>query len=369
MPLEWRGGAFCFRYRVGSSIEAARGDPGTTAGTFWGVADTGSPFMLLSKCLRRDCPSYCERWGCFSSEGRPSGLPDTLEGYASGLNEVQWREGASLAFPDAVPTGGAQAEPVVLSNLSFGVQGRVIGNGGTGDGVFFGLVRDRMDDIRTSFMEQTPFRSLCIDLRSPGREMLTLSDAGLQSLGVEGIPLVDPRQWGDPVRHYSAIATRFRVGGMELAADSSRGPRKVLCIFDTGTTGISMTPGLHDAYFETAAKVAQAGAGRVPFSEARRLELDFELPGGGEKTLEMYRGRHPVYGNGLDIVTPVDEVAWAGIGPPASLANYKVPGGVASKERPFTDVALVGLGFLVGRQIEIDAERSTMRFSPRQVSV
>ena len=54
---------------------------------------------------------------------------------------------------------------------------------------------------KQSFLEQTPFRFLTIDLRVPGREVLTLDTFGTAgSSADERVRLVDPRRWGDPVK-------------------------------------------------------------------------------------------------------------------------------------------------------------------------
>lgn len=354
MPLEWRDDAFHLHYCVGD---------GASKRCFWATADTGSPFLLVPRCLRKDCARYCKRWGCYSGQGKPSGMPDTYEGFASGLVEVQWRKGASLSFPDGTSERGA---PATLSNLNFGVQGRTISMGGTSKSVFFGLVREHMLDIKPSFLEQTDFYSLGVDLRQVGRETLTLSPSRLVSAREEYLQLVDPTQWGDPIRHYAAIATSVRVGGVLLSASSSRGdaegdePRRVLCVFDTGTTGTSMTRSMHDEYWNITRQLAATG---VKVSEARRMEVSFEMSSGRDLNLGMFMGRHPAYGSGLDQVSPVDELCWAGVGPPASLARYRVPGGVANRERPFEDVVFLGLGFLMGRRLAIDTESGRLSIS------
>jgi len=366
VPLQWREGAFCFRYYVANTAEAARDGAAGALSSYWGVADTGSPFMLVARCLRKDCPSYCASWGCFQGEGRLTGIPDSFEGYASGLNEMQWRRGTTLTFPDASPAG-----EVFGGDLRFGVQGRIIGAGGTGNGVFFGLVRDRMEDVQPSFLEQTDFASLGIDLQKPGAEALTLSSDNLMQPSDDVLALVDPRQWGDPIRHYAAIARSINVGGEELLVDGSRQQsRRVLCIFDTGTTGASMTPSLYEQYLNTVRRHAQQGE---TLAQARQLVASFVQDGGREMSLELLRGRHPAYGSALGLVTPMEEVAWAGIGPQASLANYRVPGkqGVAAAasdfQRPFDDVMFLGLGFLIGRKLTIDAVGGRLAITPRSI--
>lgn len=305
VPLHWEDGGFYLSFSLGGSDTK-----------FLGVADTGSPFMLVAKCLRKDCASYCAEVGCFGGEGQQSDVPDTIEGYASGLVEIQWRRHGDIRFAGSTLTG----EAVTLRNLQFGVQGKVTGFGGTGKAVFFGLIRDHMSDVKTTFLEQTPFRAISIDLRQPGRELLSLATAatGLwadnrwSGKAFPALPLVDPRRWGDPVKHYAAIAKKLVVGGetvLPASGAAGDGPRKILCIFDTGTTGACMTPSLFEAFNTLAQQGARAG---LSFRKAKQLDVIFELSDGQELKFKMYAGQHPAYGLGLDLVTPIDEMAWAG---------------------------------------------------------
>ncbi|CAK8994517.1 Protein kinase domain-containing protein [Durusdinium trenchii] len=295
----------------------------------YAVADTGSPFCLVARCLRKDCPSYCAEVGCFEGEGKPSGDPDSWEGYASGVVEIQWRSDGQVSFPEA-------EESWSMKSIGFGVQGRVIGFGGTGKAVFFGLIRDHQAGMKQSFLEQTPFRFLTIDLRVPGREVLTLDTFGTAgSSADERVRLVDPRRWGDPVKHYCALAT-LRIGGQVLCAEATR---KVLVLVDTGTTGASMTAPLYDAYLLLARENAQRGSS---WSSARQIEVVFD---DSNVSFQMYVGKHPTYGLGLDLVTPINEMAWA----PTSVAD-----------KPYEDVMLMGLGFLVGTRIQVDTQRDEL---------
>mmetsp|Transcript_137312 Transcript_137312/g.426673 ORF Transcript_137312/g.426673 Transcript_137312/m.426673 type:complete len:128 (-) Transcript_137312:109-492(-) len=123
-----------------------------------------------------------------------------------------------------------------------------------------------------------------------------------------------------------------------------------------------MTRSMHDDYWSITRQLASRGQ-RV--SDARQLEVSFELSSGRRLSLDMSMGRHPAYGSSLDLVSPVDELCWAGVGPPASLERYRVPGGVSNPERPFEDVLFLGLGFLVGRRLVIDTERGRLGISRR----
>jgi len=355
VPLFWRDGGFCLRYR-------AAGEQASSS-VFWGVADTGSPFLLLGRCLRRDCDSYCPKWGCYEGQGEPSDLPETVEVYISGQRSVEWRQGLALTFPDARLANEDKLKTTdnVLPDLVFGVQGAMQGTGGTGGGVYFGLIRDHSPDIRPSFLEQTPYQSMVIDLRQPKLEALTLEPRSLLANGRGGndvLELLDTRCYGGPVRHYAAVTSSVLVGGDLF-------PRKILCIFDTGTTGLALTEGAFQEYFSQVRRKAGAG---VRLADARKLEVRFTLQSGRTLSLKMRQGRHPVYGEGLDLVTPIPEVAWSGVGDAESIAGYTAPGntGCPSQSGPleaFDDVAFLGLGFFVGKKLTIDAEAGLLAIS------
>ncbi|CAJ1328985.1 unnamed protein product [Effrenium voratum] len=187
-------------------------------------------------------------------------------------------------------------------------------------------------DVKPSFLEQTPFKVLTVDLRHPGRETLELAAERPVALGEASrtIKLEDPQRWGDPVKHYCAVAT-VRIAGQAIAATNNVSPRKVQELNAADTPGVAVV------------------------LQARRMEVVFD----SDVTFEMQRGKHSAYGIGLDLVTPIDEMAWAGVGPSESIANYKVPGG-AHDERPFEDVMLMGLGFLVGKKLAVDTVRDEL---------
>eukprot|EP00929_Paragymnodinium_shiwhaense_P108282 TRINITY_DN74609_c0_g1_i1.p1 TRINITY_DN74609_c0_g1~~TRINITY_DN74609_c0_g1_i1.p1 ORF type:complete len:463 (+),score=33.13 TRINITY_DN74609_c0_g1_i1:95-1483(+) len=344
VPLKWFPGGFFIRYSIRRTSKPSKG----TVTAFLGVADTGSPYLLVAKCLRTDCPNYCGKWGCFDGEqGRRTNEASTFEGYASGLIEMEWREGGVLQFLDAV--GPSPAIP----ELKFGVQGRNIGFGGLGEGVDFGLIRDHMVDVRTSFLEQTPYTSMVFDLRAPGSETLTFAEKSAIRPGEDYVPLVDTRIWGAGCRYYAAVAKEIRVGGQVLPQGPAwgEGTRSVLCVFDTGTTGASMTESMYEAYTDMAKYVMRRGGS---MAQARKIEVTLGLASGKDLTLGMYMGEHPSYGFGLDLVTPIQELAWAGVGPAESIKNYRVPEGVSVQPRPFEDVLMLGLGFFIGSSVAID---------------
>lgn len=378
LPLQWLEGAFFLRFNVSTCVMDDRENALTSnAGTFLGVADTGSSFVLVSRCLRRDCPEYCAFWGCFDGQGMPSGFRDTVEVYVSGESLIQWRRGVNISFPESPQSSQ------MFSDLSFGVQGATKGAGGTGSGVLFGLVRERATDVRPSFLEQTPFVSLCFDLRQPSLETLTFSPTPLIGPDEDAIKLIDLRRLGAPVSFYAALATSVRVGGFELIAEVSGSgtdgaeplyrPRRVLCIFDTGTTGVSITRGMYNNYWGTAKVVSREGGGTVSFQQARKLDVEFRTQGGKTVVIDNFCGVHPTYGAGLDLVTPVDEVPWAGLGTDAASNGYDflqplIPSPSRNRDQSleFDDVAFLGLSFLVGRKLRIDGSAGRLAISSKR---
>ena len=76
----------------------------------------------------------------------------TYEMYASQAGDVEWEEGP------VVLAEGAKFRKVV-----YGVFQDTLANYGGADGVIFGLIRNKNDDIRPSFLEQTNVRSFRLD--------------------------------------------------------------------------------------------------------------------------------------------------------------------------------------------------------------
>ena len=87
IPLEWDDGVLCARFSID-------GRP------FRGVVDTGGPFLTVTVAASGEVSDgsggsngSCRFWGCWRGEGRPSGLDDTYEMFASQDGEVEWRIG------------------------------------------------------------------------------------------------------------------------------------------------------------------------------------------------------------------------------------------------------------------------------------
>jgi hypothetical protein len=100
------------------------------------VLDTGSPFLTVAG-------SCTKRWGCYTDQGRPSGLTPTFECYAGNEGMVEWRKGLlELGFLRA----DALDEGFIFGKFIFGVLDDALVH--RPGGVFFGLVKHKTDDIR-----------------------------------------------------------------------------------------------------------------------------------------------------------------------------------------------------------------------------
>mmetsp|Transcript_24796 Transcript_24796/g.45596 ORF Transcript_24796/g.45596 Transcript_24796/m.45596 type:complete len:151 (+) Transcript_24796:2-454(+) len=59
------------------------------------------------------------------------------------------------------------------------------------------------------------------------------------------------KKYGDPTIHYVGVASSITANGSNLASTSHRNG-KIYCIFDTGCSGMSVSPGLFDERYATA---------------------------------------------------------------------------------------------------------------------
>jgi len=174
LPLRRCGGAYCAEY----VIEGQR---------FRAVADTGSPFLLVSGPSRTgECDTYA-KWGCFSRPGASVDMADaSTEGFGGQDIGVEWRRGA-LSLGD-----------FTFTPVNFGVVRSSVGTGGT-QAIYLGLVRDRQPRIRPTLLEQTDVVALQFDFP---RRQLTLARRPLLARR-DAIPLIDLRPLGAPVAQYA----------------------------------------------------------------------------------------------------------------------------------------------------------------------
>lgn len=287
IPLTDCGGSYCAVYRV--------------AGTpFRAVVDTGSPFLAVAG-------SCTKRWGCFQGEGGAAELEDTWETFDGREGPVVWRRG-SLAFGDS-----RLADDAIFGVLSDQLVGRP-------GGVFLGLVKYTRSGIRPSFLGQTPFKAFRMDLRT-AEPKLVLSTVPMIPVDARWLRMVDLRPFGSPVEHYAARVRALRVNGRELRL-ADRKP--IIAIFDTGTTGLAISPSLWEA-----SMTSYLDGNGAPWTSVVDVEMATER-GGAPVALSVDRP-FPT--------TPIQQIPWP-----------KFDG----------HLIVLGLSFLQGRELTVDVDKRRM---------
>ncbi|CAK9115884.1 unnamed protein product [Durusdinium trenchii] len=320
LPLEFERGAFLLTFQVQGS-------------TFRGVADTGSPFLLVAACVgaRRAagrCSDYCSRYGCSQRDvGRSAGLADNIISFAGGYATAVWRQGD-------VQLGGC-----VLSHRTLGVLGETQSFGGNAGGPNFGLIKLAAEDseIRPTFLSQTPYTTLVFDFRNMSNPVLELAEKLSPWEGERAeTMLTDLRDFGAGVQYYAVVVEELLVDHVNILE------AKTVAILDTGTTGLVLPKSL----FFSFDAVRRASAQEVGIKRAGNVEVRFPpLPGssGPSVSLQLRRGRIPDLDAALDIVTPLAEDAGS-VFLRAELREMQEEN--LRIERP--SVIFVGLGFFAG---------------------
>lgn len=221
------------------------------------IVDTGSPYMVvpLDNCFTQ--PPKLSYYGCASpGQFRASGQPSTIEQYGALPGRMDWVEGdASFGETDVdVSDDGSLTLLLRLTGamslraggrLTFGAADRnVMSQSG---GALLGLIK-RVNrspgstiaaaDLRPTVLEQLRLESYRLD--AP-RRTLTLSNAPLISPGIDALPLVDPRAFGDGVEH---ACCRVAEDSLVLDGRTYRTQRPLLCVFDSGLTGCVLSASL-----------------------------------------------------------------------------------------------------------------------------
>lgn len=256
---------------------------------FGAIIDTGSPFLMVPQTSCRS--DYL--WGCYRpEESREAvGLKPTKERFDGNEGWVEWREGsfsflldesASVAVaPNTITNTELAASSLALlfpksSSMTFGVLSESLMDGP--GGIFLGLVKNTDSWIRPSFLGQSDVSAFSVDLRKGDgmSQSLTLygkldaPESSSQQVKYESngkapnnyfnppslkgyIPLTNVlnKKFGDPTIHYVAEASSIDVNDSTLAS-SSRRDGKLYVIFDTGCSGMSISPGLFDAQYSLA---------------------------------------------------------------------------------------------------------------------
>ncbi|CAJ1425102.1 unnamed protein product [Effrenium voratum] len=332
LPLEFERGAFLLTFRVEGF-------------SFRGVADSGSPFLLVAACVgarlaAKRCTEYCDRYGCSRTHvGRPSGLDDNVVSFAGAYARAIWRKGN-------VQLGGQS-----FGDVTFGVLGETQSFGGNAGGPNFGLIKTAATqdaEIRPTFLGQTPFSSLAFDFRDLARPVLELAEAD-RSIASSHVGLIDLRSFGAGVEYYAVELRALLVDGVDILPDA----KGVVGILDTGTTGLALPRDLFVAFDA----VKRATAQQVGIRAAGNVEARI----GSDVTLHLRRGRvEGLGGVSVDVVTPLEEDAGS-VFLRAEMADARRG---QPTERPL--VVFLGLAFLLGLRVEIDTVKKHAAFLTQQ---
>jgi hypothetical protein len=352
-----RAGTYVVEYRIGGT-------------TVRGVLDTGSPFITME--------SACGQvWGCLREEdARRSGLEDTYEVYGlqedgvtrwvlgdvtfagkeatkdetneTATSDARQRLGSFVGDAsndsndgnlDAVSAADAAADAAsvvsfAFPELSFGVTSQTTGRagsaaGGVGSAPFVGLVKQRADWIRPTFLEQTDVASFALDFE---KDELLLSRDDLIPRGVSRnvFPLVDLRPMGAPVFHYAVKVEELWInGGRYRGRDVPLKP--IYAVFDSGVTGALVSRELfYDSDFEFGtfechARIKSEDGARVSVGTSLRtctgrclfLALPVEVPWVGfEDAHVIFLGLAFMYGQGgITVDADAKRIALGAFGP------------------------------------------------------
>ena len=200
LPLYKYDGVLCTEYSIGGVKMQA-------------IVDTGSPFLVV--------PSICStEWGCLTRAQldmmSDANLEDTTEIFGGQNYESRWQVARDIQLGD-----------LELNEIILPVVGEDVFR--PPGGVFMGLIKYKSDDIRPTFLSQTNFS--CIRLNIP-EKTLELTSRHLLRDCVDTVDLLDLRKDGDPVRHYTALIKELYINGKRI------GEKKTLyAVFDTGTSG------------------------------------------------------------------------------------------------------------------------------------
>lgn len=276
---------------------------------FGAIIDTGSPFLTApSTCSKW---SYKYSWGCYKPElTKDSGYANTIEGFDNNQGPVVWRN-AAFAFEEGQET----------EELTFGVFGPELLDGP--GGVFLGLIKHTDSWIRPSFLGQTGYRSFCCDFRD--KPQLVLSKGSLIGESDDYIPLVRTlnQKYRAPPVHYTAKAASFICNGLPLRVDSKN---PALVIFDTGLSGMAVS----DELFDGRNLQARKNREKTLWGDVR---VEFETHQG--RTVEI-SAKNP-------LTTPL------------------------GRDTPWTrfkgNLIVIGLSFLDGRALTIDADEDKLVFN------
>lgn len=134
-----------------------------------------------------------------------------------------------------------------------------------------GLVKERQDWIRPTFLGQTDVTSFALDFNS---DQLTLSRRALIPDDAPGVmEMVDLRPLGSPVFHYAVRVEELWINGGKHRSKSNK---PIYVVFDSGTTGMLVDRDLFDTSdlalgcFECHMKLRDRDGARVTIGSSLR---------------------------------------------------------------------------------------------------
>eukprot|EP00802_Teleaulax_amphioxeia_P005615 Tamp_05619.p1 GENE.Tamp_05619~~Tamp_05619.p1 ORF type:complete len:357 (-),score=52.09 Tamp_05619:1797-2867(-) len=238
-------------------------------------------------------------------------------------------------------------------------------------GVFLGLVKERERDIRPSFLGQTDFVGFSLDFASQTKSLRLwrVPPLARRSPG-QLIELTDLRRFGDPVLHYAAQAHQVLSNGRAVEV----GGKKVYVIFDTGTTGLTVTRDLYESvqrdYQENLMR-GIAERGRLRRAEIARSSSP-QGPGKSADVVSDPRGDKEAAARAPAARRPWRSVHVSFISPTGDEVNLKARDPIVTPvDLPwarFDDHLLVlGLSFLQGNVMTVDFDTQRLALdSPAQ---
>ena len=145
------------------------------------------------------------------------------------------------------------------------------GGSSVGTAPFVGLVKERQDWIRPTFLGQTDVTSFALDFNA---DELVLSRRALIPDDAPGVmEMVDLRPLGSPVFHYAVRVEELWINGGKHRSKSNK---PIYVVFDSGTTGMLVDRDLFDTSdlalgcFECHMKLRDRDGARVTIGSSLR---------------------------------------------------------------------------------------------------
>lgn len=246
---------------------------------FRAIVDSGSPYLVVPLDDCGSQPPKLSVYGCASVGQFPeSGQASTFEQYGALPGSVRWLKG-DVSFGELRGDKGELRvrRSMLGGQMVFGGADRAVMS--QSGGTLLGLIREvntapestiAADDLRPTALAQLGPTSFRID--AP-RRVLTLSRTPLIDRRADAFRLVDPRAYGDGVEH---VCSRVDGDEMIINGRTTRVRRPVLCVFDTGLTGVVLSQSLAVELGLREAADESNGALRLDSVDSLRLALRTE---------------------------------------------------------------------------------------------